>query len=57
MPHVGMSPLQQYYIGFSSPFHDVILGSLKSFYQSNHQVDICLYLTTATPIHHFIKLH
>ena len=37
---------------FHSLFENVILGSLKSFFQLNHQVDISLYLTEATSLCH-----
>ena len=33
---------------FPSVFENVVLGNLKSFFQSDHQVDISLYLTEAT---------
>ena len=36
---------------FPSLFENVILGSLKSFLQSDQQVDTSLYLTEATVLH------
>ena len=39
-----------------SLFEDVGLGSLKSFFQLDHQVDINLYLTKATALHHSKEL-
>ena len=41
---------------FSSLFENVVLGSLKSFFQLDHQVDISLYLTEATALRHSMKL-
>ena len=35
-----------------SLFGNVVLGSLKSFFQLDHQVDISLYLTEATALRH-----
>jgi hypothetical protein len=35
---------------------NVILGSLESFVPLNHQVDISVYLTEATALHHSRKL-
>ena len=37
---------------FSSLFQNDVEGSLKSCFQSDHQVDITLYLTDATAIHY-----
>ena len=37
---------------FSSIFENVVLWSLKSFFQSNHQVGLCLYLMEATSLRH-----
>ena len=39
---------------FPSQFENVILGSLKSFFQLEHQVDICL--TKATALYHSKQL-
>ena len=33
---------------FLSIFENGVLGSLKSYFQSDHEVDISLYLTAAT---------
>ena len=41
---------------FSSIFKNVVSRNLKSFFQSFHQVGICLYLIEATTIHHSKKL-
>ena len=38
---------------FTSLFENVVLGSLKSFFQLDHQVDICLFLKKATALHKF----
>ena len=38
---------------FPSLFENVVPGSLKSFFQLDQQVNISLYLTEATAIHHF----
>ena len=40
---------------FPSLFENVIIRSLKSFFQSDHQVDIHLYLTEATTLCHYRK--
>ena len=37
---------------FSSLCKSVVLGSFRSFFQLNHQVDISLYLTEATALRH-----
>ena len=37
-------------------FENVVPGSLKSFFQLNLQVEICLYLTEATALHHSREL-
>ena len=37
-------------IGFVPLFTNVVLGSLKSFFQLDHHVDICLYLTSPTTL-------
>ena len=37
-------------------FGNVVLGSLKSFFQLDHQVDISLYLTEATALRHCREL-
>ena len=42
------NPLRDKYL---SLFENIILGSLKSFFQLNHQVDISLYLTDTTFYH------
>ena len=39
-----------------SLFKNVILGSLKSFFNLDHQVDINLYLTEATSLRHSKEL-
>ena len=39
-----------------SLFENVVLGSLKSFFQLDFQVDISLYLTKATALHHSREL-
>ena len=36
---------------FPSLFENVVLGSLKYFFQLDHQVDISLYLKEATALH------
>ena len=41
---------------FSSLFEDVILGSLKTFFQLDQQVDISLYLMEATTLRHSREL-
>ena len=41
---------------FQSLFENVVLGSLKSFFQLDHQVDISLYLTEATALRHSREL-
>jgi hypothetical protein len=41
---------------FPSPFENVVSGSLESFFQLDHQVDINLYLTEATALCHSRKL-
>ena len=38
---------------FPSLFENVILGSLKSFFQLDHQVDISFYLMEAIALCHF----
>ena len=43
-------------VSFPSLFENVVLRSLKSFFQSDHQVDISLYITRAPALHHFRKL-
>ena len=40
----------------SSIFENVILGSVKSLFQSKHQVNISLYCTEATALYHSRKL-
>ena len=41
------------YDRFQSLFENVVLGSLKSFLQLDHQVDISLYLKSATALCHY----
>ena len=41
---------------FQSLFENVVLGSLKSFFQLDHQVDISLYLMEATALRHCREL-
>jgi hypothetical protein len=41
---------------FPSLFENVVLGSLKSFFELDHQVDISLYLTKATALCHSREL-
>ena len=41
---------------FSSLFENAEVGSLKSFFQLNHRVDISLYLMEATALSHFREL-
>ena len=41
---------------FPSLFENVVLGSLKSFFQLDYQVDISLYLSKATAPYHSRKL-
>ena len=41
---------------FPSLFENVVLGSLKSFFHLIHQVDIGLYLTEASALHHSREL-
>ena len=41
---------------FPSLFENVVLGSLKAFFQLDRQVDISLYLTEATTLHHSREL-
>lgn len=38
---------------FPSLFENVVLGSLKSFFQIDHQDDINIYFTKAKVLHHF----
>ena len=38
---------------FPSLFENVVLGSLKSFFQIDHQADINIYFTKAKALHHF----
>ena len=42
---------------FQPLFSNVVLGSLKSFFQWDHQVDISLYMTEATAIYYYRELH
>ena len=37
---------------FPSMFESIVLGSLKSFFQLDHQSDISLYLTEAATLRH-----
>ena len=47
-----MSPIQPIRDKFPSLFENVVVGSLKSFFQSNQQVNNSLYLMEATtPCH------
>jgi hypothetical protein len=41
---------------FSSLLENVVLGSLKSFFHLDHQVDIDLYLIEASALHHSREL-
>ena len=41
---------------FSSLFESVVLGNLQYFFQSDHQVDISLYLMEVATLHHSKKL-
>jgi len=41
---------------FQSLFENIVLGSIKSFFQLDHQVDISLYLTEATALRHSREL-
>ena len=41
---------------FSSLFENVVLGSFKSFFQSNQQVNISFYIREATTLRHTRKL-
>jgi hypothetical protein len=43
-------------ISFQSLFENVVLGSLKSLFQLDRQVDISLYLTEATVLCHSREL-
>ena len=47
-----ITPLEK----FQTLFQKIILGSLKSFFQLDHQVEISLYLTEATALRHSWKL-
>jgi hypothetical protein len=38
---------------FTSLFENVVLGSLKPFFQLDHQVDISLFLKEDTALHQF----
>ena len=41
---------------FQSLFAKAVLGSFESIFQLDHQVDISLYLTEATALHHSKKI-
>ena len=41
---------------FHSPFEKVVLRRLKSFFQMDHQVNVSIYLTQATTLHHSREL-
>jgi hypothetical protein len=41
---------------FPSIFENVVLGIMKPFFQSNHQVDVSLYLTHANVLCHSREL-
>ena len=41
---------------FPSLFEDVVPGSLTSFFQLDHEVDISLYLIEVTALRHFREL-
>ena len=45
-----MSPIQLIRNEFRSLFEKAILGSLKLFFQLNHQVDMSFYLMEATAL-------
>ena len=44
------------YIYVLSLFENVVLGSLKSFFQLDHDIDICLYIPEVAALHHSKKL-